>query len=351
MNKKIIEHICAMVFVTMIVCIIVAVISVGDSAKSKTAATQLDRLGNLDFVDFSDAFSKAVVKDAANVFYPGEYDSISTFIERISTSKANALDEKLMSTSVKQRLDGPMIATLAGMYAKFLLIYIIVLLLTYYGVQTIASWRFCREHRTNFQITNSNNAGRITKNILLGIASFVLFSPAYVIAYSIRSGMNTDSVPFMIFLGVISNGLLMVYANKFYTFLVAEYHKGYVDTARVKRLSDSYEPKAANGISYRSLLRPKKHFPGHLFGQIYKNAAIQYLATVKEQAMFLISGLIIIEMALNIHGHLCYELLRQMLYKNFDIVAVIILLIFYTVKLTDIGVDILSKKAWGKYEN
>ena len=44
-------------------------------------------------------------------------------------------------------------------------------------------------------------------------------------------------------------------------------------------------------------------------------------------------------MALNIHGHLSYEMLRQLLYKNYSIVAVIILMIFYTVKGTEVVAD------------
>ena len=57
--------------------------------------------------------------------------------------------------------------------------------------------------------------------------------------------------------------------------------------------------------------------------------------------MFLITGLIIIEMALNIHGYLNYKMLRQMLYKNYDVVIVIILSIFYTVKITEMLTDFL----------
>jgi len=58
----------------------------------------------------------------------------------------------------------------------------------------------------------------------------VLFSPAYVIAYAIRTEFNTDTIIFMALLGVVSNGLLVTYANKFYAFLVAESRKGYVET-------------------------------------------------------------------------------------------------------------------------
>jgi hypothetical protein len=142
-----------------------------------------------------------------------------------------------------------------------------------------------------------------------------------------------------------------MYTNKFYSFLVTESRKGYVQTAVVKNLNNSYNPGKKTGISYLSIFAFHKHFSGNVFQHIFINARYQYLQTIKEQASFLISGLIIIEMALNIHGHFTYELLKQILYKNYDIVIVIILGIFYIVKLTEIFADWISNKETVKYEN
>jgi ABC-type dipeptide/oligopeptide/nickel transport system permease component len=88
-----------------------------------------------------------------------------------------------------------------------------------------------------------------------------------------------------------------------------------------------------------------------VFGHIFRNARFQYLSTIKEQASFLITGMIITEMALNLHGYLNYELLRQMLYGNLDIVVVMLLGIFYTVKGTEIFTDYLVHREELKYEN
>jgi hypothetical protein len=54
-------------------------------------------------------------------------------------------------------------------------------------------------------------------------------------------------------------------------------------------------------------------------------------------------------MALNIQGHFCYELLQQILYKQYDIAAVIIFGIFLTVKATEIVIDIWEHKEKRKY--
>ena len=89
----------------------------------------------------------------------------------------------------------------------------------------------------------------------------------------------------------------------------------------------------------------------HIFQHIYLNARYQYILTLKEQASFLITGLIIIEMALNIHGHLCYELLQNILYKQYDMVLTILLGIFLVVKLTEIVVDMWMDREAQKFEN
>jgi hypothetical protein len=183
---------------------------------------------------------------------------------------------------------------------------------------------------------------------LLGIATMkgvlflALFSPAYVVAYSLKSTFDTDSILFMIVLGVVSNGLLVTYANKFFTLLVHESRKGYVETAIVKNLNATYGWRTATGISLRSLLAPRKAFPGHVLHHLFLNARYQYIPTMKEHASFLISGLIIIEMALNIQGHISYELLQQMLYRHYDVAIIIMAGIFLLVKATEVIVDAWS---------
>ena len=44
-------------------------------------------------------------------------------------------------------------------------------------------------------------------------------------------------------------------------------------------------------------------------------------------------------MALNIQGHLCYELMQNILYKNLAVVLIILLGIFAIVKITEIAID------------
>jgi len=352
-KSKIFEHILSIVFVSAL--LITALFAVTDTSRrdgnggGKYQSQQ--GLGDIGFVEINSPFHRALLQDVADIFYPGSHDRNVSLVRAALLMQERALSDRLQTAYVKERLTPAKMAALAGMYVKFLVVYIVVMFLTYYGVQTLAVWQFVRERR---RAGAEDSLGRIIARLAGRLASFaasmVLFSPAYVIAYSMRTDLNTDSTFFMALLGVISNGLLMVYATKFHAFLTAESRKGYVETALVKNLDSSYDV-GRGGISAADILRPFKRFDGHVFDHIYRNARFQYISTIKEQAAFLITGLIIIEMALNIHGHLCYEMLRQMLYKNWDVVIAILLAIFYTVKLTELVADAWAHRAALRYEN
>ncbi len=344
-------HLASVVFVTaLLIALLIAAATTDRAPKSQSAGSGMP---DLTFVDFSNSFQKALALDVTNIYFPGQFDRNSSMVEQTSDAQDKAFREKLQGSNEKQRLSWSRFAQVLGMFVKFLIVYGIVMLLTYYGVQTIGVWRFCRKKSAHAR--HGAAAGEVVLRVLkkagLGFASFVLFCPAYVIAYSLRTELDTDTVFFMILLCVISNGLLMVYSNKFFAFLVSESRKGYVDTAIVKNLNNSYDSHGADGIPLKARLVPKKRFDGHVFDHIFRNARFQYLSTIKEQASFLITGMIITEMALNLHGYFSYELLRQILYGNIDIVIVMLLLIFYTVKATEIGTDYMVFKEGQKYEN
>ena len=353
MKRKLTEHVLSIAFVTAVLLCVLFLVRAAAHHRTERESAASQTYGDLSFVDFDNAFHKALLRDAVNIFFPDRFEKNNAAVDRILANKEEEFGRKLQKANVEERLSFGKLWQLLGMYIKFVLVYASVMVLTYYGVQTLAVFRFTRRKLRSAGKKRSFGAVVVRVAAAAGktAAYFVLFAPAYVIAYSIRTEFNTDTVVFMALLGVISNGLLVTYANKFYAFLTAESRKGYVETALVKNLASSYSPNARGGISYGAILRPFKRFDGHVFGHIFANARHQYLSTIKEQASFLISGLIIIEMALNIHGHLSYEMLRQMLYKNYDIVLVIILGIFYTVKGTEVVVDLMANRAEKRIAN
>jgi hypothetical protein len=363
MNIRLVEHLLAMLLVTTAFIVLVAVVAKRDAAASAGRVHELERYLHLDGVDFSDPRDRALFRETLNLFHPDRVagnDSLVQTIERYRQEQLAALTSK---TGGEERgLSAARLRSLGGMYLQFIFAYLVVMIITYRGAQSLAVFRFVRmqQGRPSYlrQLAERSSARRraampllAAKALAKGIAYAILFSPAYVIAYALRSGVETDSLPFMIILGVLSNGLLIGAANRFSAFLSTESRKGYVQTAMVKNLDASYEWGDRPGIPPAAILRPMGLVPSHVFRHIFLNARYQSIPTLKEHASFLITGLIIIEMALNIQGHLGYELLRTILYRQYDVTLAIVLGVFLIVKATDIAVDLWFLRETRRYGN
>ncbi len=369
MNRRLIEHLLTICIVVLAFGLLVTSVDRQERQRQAERGKSLEPYLRLDSIDFGDPLHRALFKETLTIFYPDRPERNDSLVQALENFQQEQFTRDIYKTGGAERgLSPPTLRRLGSMYAEFILVFLIVMVLSYHAAQSLAILRFVRwrqrrpsslvrlyHHIRSRKTTDAfyylNTFVLLLKVLLKGAAYAVLFAPAYVIAYSIKSGFETDSFPFMILLGVISNGFLITYANKFYTFLVAESRKGYVETALVKNLSASYAWGTADGVPYRALLRPKSLFPSHVFRHIYLNARFQHLLSLKEHASFLVTGLIIIEMALNIQGHLGYELLQNILYRQYDVVAAIVAGIFLLVKITEIAVDLWFHRESMKYEN
>ena len=374
MKKKLIEHSVSVFFITAIFSALILFIQKGEMSGVPNVDARVREYVQLGFIDFGDPLDKALFKESLDMFYPDSLDGNAALVQAIDDYRREQFANELYKTGAEERgLTWSKVSVLLVMYLQFIIIYLVVMALTYYGAQTLGILRFIRmkqnrssylveffSHVTLSQKAPASQAGYrfflhagvlLLKAFAKGVAYAVLFSPAYVIAYSFKTEFATDSYVFMILLGVVSNGLLVNYANRFYTILVSESRRGYVETAMVKNLNSSYFLHSPEGISMKSVLRLRKHFPSHVFQHIYLNAHYQFQPTLKEHASFLITGLVIIEMALNIQGHLSYEMLKNILSKQYDVVLCIVLGIFLLVKATEIAVDLWSERGLKHYEN
>ncbi|MBP1679256.1 MAG: hypothetical protein H6Q29_1167 [Bacteroidetes bacterium] len=298
----------------------------------------------IDGLDPGDPLHRALLREALSDAYPDRPAYADSVMRALELHMVEQFTTTSMKTGARQPgLTWTMVIRILPMYAEFILVYVIALFLTYYGAKTIGTYRFLRSRRT-FGIAALPGA------ILRTIAYAALFSPAYVIAYALKTTVDTGSVVFMILLAVVSNGLLITYANRFTTFLMHESRRGYVETAMVKGLKPIHTA-GQHHISLSAIVQPVKRFRGHVFQHVYMNARHQYIPTVKEQASFMITGLIIIEMALNLQGRLGYELLQNVLYRDYQVVAFIVLAIFAVVKVTEIFVDLWHQKETRRFDN
>ena len=366
MKKKLIDHVLSLVFVSVVFTVALLFGLRTETADKQNSDVLVESLVKQHTVDFGNPLHKALFKETLNLFRPDNLARNDSLMQAIDTYRTEQFTNQVYKTgSTPKGLSFAALLDVAGMYVNFIIIYLIVMAISYYAAHTIAIYSFVKRKQqasshpkssnTNDQYSNLRIAGQyivlVLKTVLKGIVYLILFAPAYIIAYSMKSTFETGGYIFMIILGVISNGLLVNYAYKFYSFLLNESRNGYVQNAIVKGMNNSYEWNTTDGISFLSILKLKKSFPSHVFQQIYANARYQYIPTMKQHASFLITGLIIIEMALNIQGHLCYELLKDILYRHYDLAIIIIFGIFLLVKSTEMIVDYWFYIETQKYEN
>jgi len=372
MRPKIIEHLASVIFIGIVFLVLFAVWGPQKKAPSYQYIDDIKAYTQLGFLDMSDPEDLALLHETLDYYEPDNKPIHDSLVAEIKSYMRDLMLANTSSPYLSAELDINKLISLLVMLFQFAIIYILVLILTAYGVETFAIYRFIRLQQSgslfgsikaSFHdlITTSDWQNKLKqaffiirkllRGLIKGLSMLTLFAPAYVIAYSFKTRFDTDSVVLMILLSVISNGLLITYTQKYFTFIMSESRKGYVQTAIVKNLNRSYRFSTDKGIRLSSIFRIRKRFPGHIFGHIYQNVRFQYLSTLKEQASFLITGLIIIEMALNIQGHLCYELMQNILYKNLAIVLLIVFGIFVIVKLTELSIDYLIFTQQRKIDN
>ncbi|MFH0736670.1 MAG: hypothetical protein V1773_00975 [bacterium] len=370
MKRKILEHLFSIVFVALIFILLYYLIP--NSTEKKTSNIVIKKYYDLSLIDFSDSYQKNLFNDVLNVYYPHDIQKNNNLvydIDEYRLSKFTSINEK---TGIEEKgLTANKIKNILGMYVLFLFIYLTVIIIIHYLAQSFAIIRFVKikQGRTSYlhesisyfkeykknDLPKQQRTEYLKKTIItvlkgtIKIAAYlIIFSPAYVVAYSIKTSVNTDSVFFMILLAVFTNGLLINYAYKFFSLLTSESKTGYVETAIVKGLNNNYHSSI---FKYIKIFNFNKKFPNHVFHHIYINAKYQNILNIKALSSFLITGLIIIEMALNIQGYMCYELLQNVLYKQYDVVIFIVLLIFFTVKMMELFVDFWYYRYSKKYEN
>ena len=369
MHRKLLEHLLGVVVVAVVFAVLVVRLQADDAVRHRAADPAVDEALNLSFLEFGDPLDRALFREALDAFYPADSARHRELVEKILESRRERFTDEWYKAGAERRgITREKLMRILEMYAQFILVYLVVMAVTVYAAETLGVYRFVRLKQgrrsalaeLGHLMKNRGDApGRkllraarlIALAILKAMLSMVLFSPAYVIAYSFKTRFDTDSLPFMIALGILSNGLLASYTHKFFTFLIAESRKGYVETAVVKNLRTSYAPSAHEGITLAEILRPRKAFPGHVFHHIFLNARHQFVPTFKEHASFVISGLVIIEMALNIQGHLNYEMLKNILSKQYDVVLVIVFAIFLLVKATEVVVDVMVEREHRRLQN
>jgi hypothetical protein len=351
MRRILLEHFSSILVVALVLGMAIIIVDApsGDSGASTEFPYTLN-----DSLDLSSSLDRAVFRDVAALFHNGEGATGDSLLSLLDARRREAfLDPEKKTGGGRQHVDALSISGLIGPYAVFLVLYAVLFILTTFAARSFGTFRFIREKQgRRSEIRAAVDAflrGSITRglyhagsSVVRGVLLLVLFSPAYIAAYAVRTKLDTQNVLFVVILGVLSNGLLIAYANKFATFLTNESRRGYVEAAVVKGLRSDFALGSREGLPWSVLWSPTAGSHNHVFSHIYQNAAVQFLPSIKEHASFLVTCLAIVEMALNLNGHLCYLLLQHLLQREYGLVLLIMFGIFLAVKAVEIAVDVVS---------
>lgn len=362
----ILEHLSALLVVGLALVVVSALVRRNEAASLPVTDRRIEAYLSIDSVDLAAPLDRALMRDALGVFRPGGVKDVDSLMHVIEDARlARFTDPSRKTGGGRAVLTWETGLAILPMYAGFLAVFFTVMVLTYFAARALAVWKFIawRQGRASYlrrylaAVESRGLSGAflradlLVKSALKGAASLLLFAPAYVIAYSFRTSLDTESVFFLVPLAVISNGVLINYANHLFALLVAESRKGYVETAVVKGLGSSYVWDGPGGLRRAAVFFPVRAARAHVFSAIYANARLQFIPSMKEHAAFVVTGIVIIEMALNIKGHLCYALLQHMLFREFDLAIAIVFAIFLTVKLTEAFVDVWHAREMRKYDD
>jgi hypothetical protein len=373
-RKRLIEHGAGIALVGAILAIFsTAVIRREEGTRERERALLAPFL-SIPLVDLGNPLHVAMLKETLRRRTPANPERADSLLGAVLDYRRRLFTDPLLKSGGGRRaLSGPLLLKLAVMYGEFLLVFAMAMVLSYFGARSLAVYRFVSRKRgrqgtlerlgTLFDRLReeggvgqrlramSGLAGVLVRGAGRVLVGCILFAPGFVVAYAIRTKIDTSSSFALVALAVMTNGLLINSANRLYTLLVAESRKGYVLTAIVKNLTSSYHPGTPGGIGWSAILHPRRLEASHVFHHIYLNARYQYVPAIKEHAAFLVTGLIIIEMALNIQNHLGYELLQAILFRDVAMVALIVFGIYLLVKATEVLVDVWFHIVSRRYEN
>jgi len=321
-------------------------------------------------LDINSSYDRELFEDAVTNFFSVNKKKSGSLITKLNEFIEKKFTEKELKTgSVKKTLSVEVISEIFRKFLKFILFFAIVEFLIFYLAERLASLKFYLEFNGMNKFyrligkffnerkkqyypdkLNYKQAFLLFIGALIRFTAYlVLFSPVYVVAYILK--FNSENVTFIwiIIFGVFTNGVLITAINRFFQLLNSEKKRGYVETLRVKNMPMFSENNSREMLT--SLIKIKITFGETIFSQIFESAHLQFVGSFKQISRFVITGLIIIGMALNIQSGLFYEMLQSFLSKEIDILFFILFLIFFSVKLVDVFIDLYSLKLESKYDN
>ncbi len=365
-RNKIKNHFVGIVFYGVV---FVALIFLAGTQKEGTDFKNVRELLGITQTDIGNELDMAVLEDAIKIFYPRKtatsiLSALKKYKEKVLTSR------ETKSGNAESSLNAKLIKTILLQAAAFFAYFLFIAFALFYLSESFAILKFKSRNRGKYSVLEKTIElfdkeferkiyhkkfpyAKTLKVSIYGVAKalavLILFSPAYLIGYVFKFDYGNVTFLAYVFLVIFTNGLLATSVNKFYRLLETEKSKGYVKTAKIKGVDFDYKNSA--NVTLLRIFSPRKYFGSHVLNQIYRNAHRQYLSAFKEIVRFQITGMIIVELSLNIQNGFFYGMLKSLMNKQYDVLLFVLMLIFFAVKFADVIADYFFAKENAKYEN
>jgi hypothetical protein len=154
MYKKLNNHLINLISILFvgILFFIIHIIFPAETGEEKYSDfSMIQKYTELEFLNLNSPEDRLLLREALEIYDPqntSSHDSLLAEIKRYLTNRMYATAD---SRELSQVIDSDKFVTILSMLIKFAAIYILVLLVTYYGVETFAVYRFVRDqYRLSF---------------------------------------------------------------------------------------------------------------------------------------------------------------------------------------------------------
>ena len=364
LKAEIESHLISLFFFTFI--FLVAIFISYNTVKENPYA-DIDKLLKKSGLSLQNELDRAVIKDVLKNYFGNE--KAKNLTEKIEKYRSEILTNGNFK-SVGNKLNLTSFKSILSKWINFLFLFGISAFLLFYFSESFAlvKLKLLKLGKSNFALlllkeinavkdnpsgykkTHLNEVLKLIFFILVKIFAYlILFSPVYIVAYVFKFNYENISTLAYLILTLFTNGMLILSVNKFFLLLQGELNKGYVLTDKIKGVKTGFTKD--DGISFARIFSFHKNFGIHILKSVYLNAHRQFIYDFKEISRFLITGIVIVELSLNIQNGFFYEMLQHLMRNEVDILLTIILLVFISVKVSDILITYFFYRENLKYEN
>ncbi len=144
MVTKFNAHIISILFVALIFLIIQFFLLSSDSRSSYYHIDEIENYTQLDFLDLSNPKDQILLRESLDFFEPHKTMQHDTLLSEIELYLKDRFTQTARSRDNEADITLTKLSEILMMILKFSFIYVLVLLITYYGVETFATYRFIR---------------------------------------------------------------------------------------------------------------------------------------------------------------------------------------------------------------